>query len=147
MPLVNICFVFLISVDNTRRQIAFTAYHTLAETLGQHQAVRYNDVVTNTGNAYDPRDGHFTVPVAGLYSFSLTGMAYRTTTMILNIMKNNKFLAQIYSTVDLADSASVTIHTHLNMGDHVWVENGGGAGARLHDGQFNTFSGILDKTD
>ena len=62
-------------------------------------------------------------------------------------MKNNQFLTQIYATTDDADSATVTIHTHLSVDDHVWVENGGPVGSRLHVGQYNTFSGILDKAD
>ena len=134
-------------MNNTEQQVAFTAQHTLGETLGKHQTVKYNQVVTNIGNGYDSRDGHFTAPVAGLYSFSLTGMAYSTNDIYLNIMKNNQFLAQVYSTTGSYDSASETIHIQLDMDDHVWVENGGNAGDRLHVGVYNTFSGILDKTD
>ena len=134
-------------MNTTERQVAFTVQHTLAGTLGKQQAVKYNQVVTNIGNGYDSRDGHFTAPVAGLYSFSLTGMGYATSLLYLNIMKNNQFLAQIYTTNGDADSASVTIHTHLNVDDHVWIENGSGAGAHLHPGPYNTFSGILEKIE
>ena len=95
-------------------------------------------------NAYDSRDGHFEAPVAGLYSFSLTGMAYRTSDLYLGIMKNNVQLVKIYTTVGNADSSSVTVHTHLSVGDHVWVQNVGSAGAQLNDGDYNCFSGVLD---
>ena len=106
-------------------------------------------MVTNVGNAYEPRDGHFhfVAPISGLYSFSLTGMAYRTTAMSLIIMKNNVNIVQIYATADDADSSSAMVHTHLNLGDHVWVENAGGPGIHLHPGTFNYFSGILEKAD
>ena len=117
------------------------------EKLGQHQAVRYDKVVTNIGSAYDSRDGHFEAPVAGLYSFSLTGMAYYTTQIYLGIMKNNAELVRVFTTDGLADSASIMVHTHLDIGDHVWVENVGGAGSQLHDQYFNCFSGILDNQE
>ena len=137
----------IISVNTTRQQIAFTAQYTVGGTLGKQQAVKYNQVVTNIGQAYDARDGHFTAPVAGVYSFSLTGMAHQTTALYLDMVKNSQFLTQIYSTTDVADSASVTVHIHLDVNDHVWVENGGGAGAHLNVGSFNIFSGILEKAD
>ena len=67
--------------------------------------------------------------------------------MSLIIMKNNVNIVQIYATADDADSSSAMVHTHLNLGDHVWVENAGGPGIHLHPGTFNYFSGILEKAD
>ena len=71
-------------------------------------------------------------------------MAYKSTTIYLRIVKNNAELVQLYANDGFADSSSVTAHTELSVGDHVWVENFGPAGSQLHDSSFNCFSGILD---
>ena len=140
-----ICIILhVIAVNRTEKQVAFTACHTLYATLGAQQTVKYNSVTTNIGNAYDPRDGHFEAPVTGLFSFSLTGMAFQTTAISLGVLKNNAEIGAIYTNVGFADSGSITVHTQLSSGDHVWVENRSGAGARLHNGAYNCFSGILD---
>ena len=139
-----------ISANNTENEVAFTACHTLGAKLGPHQTVKYNTVVSNIGNRYDARDGHFVAPISGLYSFSLTGMASLTTTIFLGVMKNNVELVRLYTTDGYADSASITAHTHLDVNDHVWVENVNDADAQLHEHagkNYNCFSGILDQTD
>ena len=132
------------SGNYTANPVAFTACHTLAAILPLHQTVIYNLVLTNVGNAYTPQDGHFQAPVAGLYSFSLTGMGSHSTEAYLGIMKNGARLVRIYTTTDNADSASITVHLQLNKGDRIWIENAGSAIAQLNDGEYNCFSGILN---
>jgi hypothetical protein len=39
--------------------------------LGPHQTLKFDRVVTNAGNGYDPTTGLFTAPVAGYYAFYL----------------------------------------------------------------------------
>jgi hypothetical protein len=52
--------------------VAFTAVLAHGATLGPHQAVEFDKVMTNVGNAYVSRDGQFTAPVDGLYMISAT---------------------------------------------------------------------------
>ena len=52
--------------------VAFTAVLAHGATLGPHQAVEFDKVVTNVGNAYVSKDGQFTAPVYGLYMISAT---------------------------------------------------------------------------
>ncbi|XP_052083614.1 complement C1q-like protein 4 [Mytilus californianus] len=40
--------------------------------LGSHQAIEYDEVITNEGNAYDARHGHFIAPMKGMYLISAT---------------------------------------------------------------------------
>ena len=116
-------------------------------TLGAHQTINYDNVVTNIGNAYDKRYGHFVASVPGLYSFSVTAMTFDNSRIELFVVKNNAQLVRVYSNGGYADSASVTVHTHVNVGDHVWVETSEIPGDRVHGENYNCFSGILDDAD
>ena len=116
-------------------------------TLGAHQTINYDNVVTNIGNAYDKRYGHFVASVPGLYSFSVTAMAFGKTAVDLYIVKNNARLVRVYTNEGYSDFASITVHTHVDVGDHVWVETYDRSGDRLQGGSYNCFSGILDNVD
>ena len=52
--------------------VAFTAVMVHDVTLGPHQAVEFDKVMTNVGNAYDSRDGQLTAPVYDPYVSSAT---------------------------------------------------------------------------
>ena len=127
--------------------MCFTVAATKGEHLGDRQAVRYDKIITNIGNGYDSRDGHFSAPVSGIYTFTVTGMGIGTSTIWLAIVKNDIELARVYTTTDDADSSSVTAHTHLNQGDRVWIQNAGPSGSQTHPGTYNYFSGILEQAD
>ena len=101
----------------------------------------------NVGGGYDASTGYFRAPVAGLYSFSLTGVTDSNKDIYLGIVKNSVNLLVIYSNNDYADSASITGHVHLNSGDNVHVENRDDPGSQLYGGNKNCFSGILVTAD
>jgi hypothetical protein len=52
--------------------VAFTAVLAHGATLDPHQAVEFDMVMTNVGNAYVSKDGQFTAPVYGPYMISAT---------------------------------------------------------------------------
>ena len=74
-------------------------------------------------------------------------MTYQTDIGNLNLVKNGAFIIQTYSNDGYADSATQTAHVHLDVGDRVWVENGGSVGEHLHPSNYNCFSGILNTND
>ena len=135
--------VFFVTANVSITPVAFTACKSKDVHLGDKQAVLYDRVVTNIGGAYESRDGHFSASIAGLYTFTFTGMTYNTDAGYLNLVKNGVFLTQTYTNTGFADSSSQTAHVHLDVGDRVWVENGGSSGQHLHSG-YNCFSGILN---
>ncbi|KAJ8311024.1 hypothetical protein KUTeg_011425 [Tegillarca granosa] len=104
--------------------VAFTASLTQTkQILGEHQAIEYDNVITNLGNAYDPRHGHFTAPVKGLYLFSVTLMSsYGSNPNDLNaeLVKNGVQTIPLYATSLDSDSTSATVLLTLNAGDMVW---------------------------
>ncbi|OWF45049.1 Complement C1q-like protein 4 [Mizuhopecten yessoensis] len=112
--------------------------------LGQHQTVEFDDVVTNIGNGYDYRHGHFTAPVAGLYSFTSTVLfvASNTNTMYLAIVKNGDIVGHSYS-ISGYDHGSRTVVLPLAIGDMVWVRNNNNNSPSIDGAGFSTFSGFL----
>jgi hypothetical protein len=55
-------------------KVAFSAILTTPLALGEHQIVEYDKVLTNIGNGYDSRHGHFTAPIKAVYLFSCSMM-------------------------------------------------------------------------
>ncbi|XP_052799587.1 complement C1q subcomponent subunit B-like [Mya arenaria] len=50
--------------------VAFSVWLDHDMTLGSGQVIRFNKIITNEANGYDPNTGHFTCPEAGMYVFS-----------------------------------------------------------------------------
>lgn len=57
---------------NGQGAVGFHARLRSSINLDRSQTVKFDDVITNIGDAYDPTTGHFTAPYHGLYSFSAT---------------------------------------------------------------------------
>ncbi|CAG2204405.1 C1QL [Mytilus edulis] len=66
--------------------VGFTAALTKIISLGEHQPVEYDKVLTNEGKAFDKRHGHFIAPVKGLYILSAT---------IINIEKKEMHMEMV----------------------------------------------------
>lgn len=79
-----------------------------------HYILKFDNVITNVGNAYHPHVGTFIAPRSGLYVFTwtirMTGHSYQTTELVVN---NN--------VVNLDGSVSSTAVTHVNQGDDVVI--------------------------
>ena len=118
--------------------------------LGQHQIVQFNQVITNIGNAYDAHSGIFTTPVAGSYAFFLSQMTpNQHSSLYLAIKKNGATtLDRVYSegsNSENFDQGSGLVTTHLATGDRVWVQQVYGDAVR--GSYWTIFSGFLVQAD
>ena len=138
--------VFILNVgssNNLQSPVAFTAVLTHIEHLGPLQTLEYDKVITNIGNAYDTRHGHFTAPVKGIYMLSATicddDQRIRT-----EMVKNGVQLVAMYGDDGLL--ASHTIMVSLEQNDMVWVRHfneGTSIAYSRPDRYYTSFAGAL----
>ncbi|KAJ8306996.1 hypothetical protein KUTeg_015080 [Tegillarca granosa] len=125
--------------------VAFTAQlsHDIGH-LGSNEAIIFDKVVTNHGNGYESQTGHFTAPVAGIYHFTTTVMAYGDENVHIQIVKNGNEIARGYtSSIDFETSVAVVI-VQMAAGDRVWVRHFFDTTTpHIHGLGYTSFSGFL----
>ncbi|XP_069043133.1 complement C1q-like protein 4 [Lepisosteus oculatus] len=111
------------------------------------EVLKFDDVVTNVGNYYEPTTGKFTCPLPGIYFFTYHVLMRGGdgTSMWADLKKNGQVRASaIAQDADQNyDYASNSVILHLDVGDEVCVQLDGG---KVHGGntnKYSTFSGFL----
>ncbi|CAL9704112.1 unnamed protein product [Knipowitschia caucasica] len=111
------------------------------------EVLKFDDVVTNVGNYYEPSTGKFTCPLPGIYYFTYHVLMRGGdgTSMWADLKKNGQVRASaIAQDADQNyDYASNSVILHLDVGDEVCVQLDGG---KVHGGntnKYSTFSGFL----
>lgn len=125
--------------------MAFLAELIADIALGQHQTVEFDHVITNEGNAFDARHGHFTAPVNGIYIFSVTIMKTGSGGYLhVQIVKNGVEIGRAYSDEGGYNTGSTTVFTKLNTGDMIWVRHNPIYGSEtIHGDHYSSFGGAL----
>ena len=126
--------------------IAFTSILSNYTTLGPRAVLKYDQVLTNWGGAYEPRTGTFTAPYDGLYSLSCTLISHPNNFLHLKMVKNGQKICMLYSAPRTYPQSAHILNVILNKGDRIWMQNHNSWNAKIHDGHmFNVFSGYLIK--
>ncbi|KAL3832059.1 hypothetical protein ACJMK2_023738 [Sinanodonta woodiana] len=103
-------------------QIAFLARQTNTEFPFSHgQTVIFDNLYANVGNAYNPHNGIFRAPVAGLYIILFTVAAEGARTPDIEIVVDGSVLCRAVVTPDIYTGSSCNVIVHLNAGDNVWA--------------------------
>ncbi|VDH91191.1 Hypothetical predicted protein [Mytilus galloprovincialis] len=148
------------SIDKVRKRlflnvpttsiVAFSAVLDHEATLGPLQVVKYNKILTNVGNAYDPRHGHANIPIKGIYLVAVTSMNHNNEEMHIELVRNDDLQGSMYMPAgEQYDSMSQTLVLSLEKNDLVWVRvynSNTYVGHRLYGTSvefYNTFSAIL----
>ncbi|CAG2188064.1 unnamed protein product [Mytilus edulis] len=107
-----------VSTDNV---VAFSVALSQHLTLGPNQAVQYNEIITNFGNAYDSSHGHMITPVKGMYIIAVTCFNQAQDTDRLELVKNGNLITSFYTQGDNRYAPmSQTVVVSLEKGDVVW---------------------------
>ncbi|XP_069472703.1 complement C1q-like protein 2 [Ambystoma mexicanum] len=112
-----------------------------------YEVLKFDDVVTNLGNHYDPSTGKFTCQVPGIYFFTyhILMRGGDGTSMWADLCKNGQVRASaIAQDADQNyDYASNSVVLHLDSGDEIYVKLDGGKAHGGNNNKYSTFSGFI----
>ncbi|XP_073503668.1 complement C1q-like protein 2 isoform X2 [Phyllobates terribilis] len=112
-----------------------------------YELLKFDDVVTNVGNHYDPSTGKFTCQVPGIYYFTyhILMRGGDGTSMWADLCKNGQVRASaIAQDADQNyDYASNSVVLHLDSGDEIYVKLDGGKAHGGNNNKYSTFSGFI----
>lgn len=127
-----------------RPKIAF--YVGLKQNLGplaKNKDIFWDEIVTNVGEAYNVKTGHFVAPHNGTYKFDIVVAAQGRQKAAVMLMKNNKMVATIWAeSIPYWASSSSTAILNLKRNDQVWCVSLSRA-PFLHGYMYSTFSGHI----
>ncbi|KAL0966259.1 hypothetical protein UPYG_G00293070 [Umbra pygmaea] len=134
---------------NTVPKIAF--YAGLKKPHEGYEVLKFDDVVTNLGNHYDPTTGKFTSSIPGIYFFvyHVLMRGGDGTSMWADLCKNNQVRASaIAQDADQNyDYASNSVVLHLEPGDEIYIKLDGGKAHGGNNNKYSTFSGFIVYAD
>lgn len=104
--------------------VAFSAYlgHTI-DNLVDDSTIKFDQVVTNVGNGYNPKTGVFTCPISGTYVFTWSVGMFHPGYIYTYLIKNGDSVSFANTSDD--DYSSMTSQTSvlaLNYGDVITVK-------------------------
>ncbi|CAG2197668.1 C1QL [Mytilus edulis] len=137
------------TIATTTRMAFLAGLSKPITSLGSHQAINYDLVLTNEGQAYDSLRGHMVAPVKGLYLVSACVFVDPNNYLALDLFKNGQLIANFFpdGRGGHYDSESKTLPLVLEKEDIVWMRtHPGSEGHELsaHGGSlYNSFPGVL----
>ncbi|CAH2304936.1 complement C1q 2 isoform X2 [Pelobates cultripes] len=112
-----------------------------------YELLRFDDIVTNEGDQYDPQTGKFTCSVPGTYYFTYHVLMRGGdgTSMWADLCRNGQVRASaIAQDADQNyDYASNSVVLHLDAGDEIYVKLDGGKAHGGNNNKYSTFSGFI----
>uniref|UniRef100_A0AAQ4S7I7 C1q domain-containing protein n=2 Tax=Gasterosteus aculeatus aculeatus TaxID=481459 RepID=A0AAQ4S7I7_GASAC len=134
---------------STVPKIAF--YAGLKKQHEGYEVLKFDDVVTNLGNHYDPTTGKFTCSIPGIYFFTYHVLMRGGdgTSMWADLCKNQQVRASAIAqdadqNYDYASNSGVL---HLEPGDEVYIKLDGGKAHGGNNNKYSTFSGFIIYAD
>uniref|UniRef100_A0A3B4U9W4 Complement C1q like 2 n=1 Tax=Seriola dumerili TaxID=41447 RepID=A0A3B4U9W4_SERDU len=135
------------SMNSTTNSFRIAFYVGLKNPHEGYEVLRFDDVITNLGNHYDPSTGKFTCHVSGIYFFTYHVLMRGGdgTSMWADLCKNGQVRASaIAQDADQNyDYASNSAVLHLDSGDEVYVKLDGGKAHGGNNNKYSTFSGFI----
>ncbi|CAC5390659.1 COL8A [Mytilus coruscus] len=122
---------------------AFTSILTKIQVLGANDAIKFDKIVTNIRNGYNPTTGIFTAPVAGVYQFSYTVMSRDGKRLVVYLSHNNIKQQSTWLLGSIHDTGTTNIILNLKKGDQVAVKSHGSYTVHSNSDLFSSFSGYL----
>jgi hypothetical protein len=105
--------------------VAFSAYVSTYETdLSKDHTIKFDRIVTNIGNHYNPNSGTFTAPQHGLYVFTWNlychGGGYIHSQVVVNSNAVNAMFTSAQGLTNVRTTTGIVV-VEVNQGDVVYV--------------------------
>ncbi|XP_006883609.1 PREDICTED: complement C1q subcomponent subunit B [Elephantulus edwardii] len=127
------------------QKIAFSAKRNTNSPLRRDQAIRFEQVITNENNNYEPRNGKFTCRVPGLYYF--TYHASSRGNLCVNLVRGRERLQKVVTFCDYAQNtfqvATGGVVLKLEQGENVYLQATDKNSLLGMEGANSIFSGFL----
>ncbi|XP_048766600.2 complement C1q-like protein 2 [Ostrea edulis] len=127
--------------------VAFSATQSVSKSgISIGFILKFDKVITNLGNHYNPTDGIFIAPVHGLYMFHWTMHCYHSgsSSCSTSLRVNNAKKGQIYSGENASSyhhTGSNTVIVEVQAGNHVWIQTEDWGNVDIYN--WSSFSGSL----
>jgi len=110
--------------------------------LGTNQAILFDHVTTNVGNAYSGRTGIFSSPTNGTFFFLSSVMTHGGQYLEAEIVKNGANVALMISQDAQFEQGTNGVVVNLQEGDEVWVRHVTNQGSSVYGGNWCSFLGF-----
>lgn len=124
--------------------VAFTARLSNDTELASIETVIFDNILLNSENAYNERNGQFTAPVAGTYQFAVSLTNFGKESYFALEKNGHDVLSRLYIKSGLTYSTSSVVVAQLDVGDIVHVQSQYFP-TNLRQGKYSVFSGFLIK--
>lgn len=136
-----------LSVPERRSIVAFSAFARSQPNVQPWATIKFVNVRSNEGNAFNPSTSVFTAPFPGSYVFMCSILTKSGSALEVFLVVNGTYKMLVYPDARRAtwNHAMNAVILNLKKGDHVWMEKNGHYGQRpfyVHWG-FSTFSGFF----
>ncbi|KAK7505776.1 hypothetical protein BaRGS_00003047 [Batillaria attramentaria] len=137
--------------DNNNARVSFLAQiaSDRGTTFAGNGPYKFDQVLLNDGDAYDPMLGVFTAPYSGVYVFAAQVFTDRAERPLVDIRVNDKPLARMaINSKNLhdgedEDSISTTVTVQLEDQDRVWLQSSVGDSFTYWGDHHTFFTGFL----
>ncbi|CAC5402357.1 unnamed protein product [Mytilus coruscus] len=111
-------------INSYKQGVFFSARLSRLTYLNKNSIVKFNEVVTDSGNNFNHGNGMFVAPVSGYYQFSWTTFTYSNKIVDTELRVDNVIVDAMYAHISVASSIPATkiAICWVNKGDHVWIQ-------------------------
>ncbi|VDI02358.1 Hypothetical predicted protein [Mytilus galloprovincialis] len=120
-------------------------HHTHKQTVASNTAVKFDKVVTNIQDGYDPATGIFTAPTDGVYHISSTVISPVRKKLFVSLYHNDVQITSIWVSPkdDTHEMGTTNMVLMLKDGDEVAIRSRGNFEVHSNAAGFSSFSGFL----
>ena len=115
--------------------------------MAVYEALVYDHVIYNSGNAYNAHVGRFRAPVGGIYHFVATSQSYSSDYIEFELVKDGSLLCRGRGSQTYQSTGTCAATVHLSANQDVWVRHNGYSGNAIKGSGYSVFTGFLVHAD